>query len=276
MKTSGSYNASTFHKDLDSEIQRLQNQVRLSWTKEARTLAGFGLQNGMSVIELGSGPGFYTEQLLALLPNSSVTAVELDPVLIERSEQYLRDQASDRLRIVEASIMDTGLPDKSFDFAIARLIFCNLPDPVGAAKEVLRILKPGGKLVIIDLDFDIIGLIDPPIPELPAIFEKRRQAVAAQGGNLQVGRQLWRILKAAGFQNLDLDAVVSHSDAMGIEPFLLQIDPQQMLPLVKLGLLTEQEMQSFAASREQFLASPDPFMLTLWLTACGEKPQLVS
>lgn len=276
MTTSGSYNASTFHKDLDSEIQRLHNQVRLSWTKEARTLAWFGLQDGMSVIELGSGPGFYTEQLLALLPKSSITAVELDPVLIERAEQYLREKTSNRLQMIAASIMDTGLPDNSFDFAVARLVFCHLPDPVGAAREVQRILKPSGKLVIVDLDYDLIGIVAPPIAEFPTIKEKYKQGIAARGGNTLIGRRLWRILQAAGFQNLDLEAVVSHSDALGMEAFRPQIDPMQLNALVKLGLLTEQERESFAASREQFLDSPDSFMLILWLMACGEKPQLVS
>ena len=35
----------------------------------------------MNVLEAGSGPGFFTEKLLELLPNSSVTALEIDPVL---------------------------------------------------------------------------------------------------------------------------------------------------------------------------------------------------
>lgn len=273
MTTRGAYNASSFNRDLDSEIQRLRAQVLLSWEKEARTLAWFGLQDGMSILELGSGPGFYTEQLLAMLPNSSVTAVEIDPVLIKQAEQYLQEKLGDRLRIVEASIMDTGLPDNSFDFAVARLLFRHLPDPIGAASEVLRVLKPGGKFVIIDADDDLIEIIEPSIPELQPIREKRKQLQAAQGSNRQIGRQLWRILKAAGFQNLDLEAVVSHSDAQGIEAFLLRLDPGLALPLVKLGLLSQQEVESFIASREKFLASPNPFILVLWLLACGEKPQ---
>ncbi len=78
------------------------------------------------------------------------------------------------------------------------------------------------------------------------------------------------------FQNLDLEAVVGHSDAQGIEAFLLKIDSGLAIPLVKLGLLSEQKLESFTASREQFLASPNPFILVLWLMACGEKPQRVS
>lgn len=83
MTIPGSYNASTHHQDLDSEVQRLRSQVLLSWEEEARRLVGFGLRDGMSILKVGSGPGFYTQQLLTLLPSSPVMAVEIDPVLVE-------------------------------------------------------------------------------------------------------------------------------------------------------------------------------------------------
>ncbi len=269
-----SYNASTMHRDLDSEVQRLRTQVLLSWEKEARTLGWFGLHDGLSILELGSGPGFYTEKLLTLLPNSSLTALEIDPVLIERAEHYLQNDVGERLRFVEASIMDTGLPDDSFDFAVARLIFCHLPDPVGAAKEILRVLKPNGKLVIIDIDKSLQMLCDPPILEIELVFQKFAQFQAKRGGNPYVGRKLWRILQAAGFVNLDLEAVVCHSDASGIEAFLPQIDPEQAMHLAKQGMFSEEEVRSIIASRERFLSAPDPFILMQGLMACGEKSSL--
>ncbi len=276
MPASSSYNASTVHRDLDSEVQRLRTQVRLSWEKEARTLAGFGLLDGLSVLELGSGPGFFTEQLLDLLPQSPVTALEIDPVLLERAKLYLQGQTSERLSFVQASVMDTGLPANSFDFAIARLLFCHLPEPVGAAKELLRVLKPGGKLVIIDADRGLQALLAPPLPEFDLINERVAQFLAKRGGNAYVGRQLWRILQAAGFVNLDLEAVVYHSDAKGIKAFLPQFDPEQVMHLAKQGMFSEEEAGSIIASWERFLNAPNPLILMLWLMAYGEKPQLVS
>ncbi|HEY4688011.1 MAG TPA: methyltransferase domain-containing protein [Anaerolineae bacterium] len=269
--TTKPYDVGDTHRDRNTEIQRLAAQARLGWEKEARTLSGFGLRDGVSMLELGSGPGFITEQLLELLPHSTVTCLEIDPSLIKQAERYLQGKASDRVCFVEASIMETRLADNSFDFAYARLIFQHLPDPIGAAKEVRRVLKPGGKLVIYDIDDDMFGLIEPSIPEWPSILEKYGQAQAARGGNRRVGRQLWQILKSAGFHSLDLEVIAIHSDAVGIEAFLPQIDPDRLLPLVKVGLLSEQELENIRVSRARFLASPEPYILTLSLMVYGEK-----
>lgn len=273
MTTSGSYNASQVQPDLDSEIHRLQTQVLISWHKEARTLNWFGLRDGMSVLELGSGPGFFTQQLLNWLPNSTITAVEIDPILIERAKQHLSGQAGERLHLVEASVMNTGLPDNHFDFAIARLLFQHLPDPTGAAREILRVLKPGGKLVVIDVDGHLRWVIEPSVPELELVMEKVYQSQVKRGGNPFIGRQLWRILQSVGFKNLDLEAVVFHSDESGIEAFLPQFNPDILLNLVKAGVLSEQEQQRVAASFQTSLNSANPLIVRLWLMACGEKPQ---
>src|ERR1044072_7344927 len=148
----GSYDASTMPGGLDQEVERLRNQALLEWHKESRTLQWLGLRDGMSLLELGGGPGFITGQLLEMLPNGSVTVVERGPVLIERAKAYLADKGGDRLRIIEGSVMNMNPPDASFDLAVGRLIFQYSVDPVGADRETLRVLKPGGKLVISDID----------------------------------------------------------------------------------------------------------------------------
>lgn len=269
MQAEGSYKASTYNLEIEAEIQRLKAQVLLSWKKEARTLKWFGLTDGMNVLEAGSGPGFFTEKLLELLPNSSVTAVEIDQVLHEKAVGYLQD-AGDRVNHIQASVADTGLDDHSFDFAIARLLFVHLRDPVAAAREIFRILKPGGKLVIIDSDADLFWLTNPPW-SVQIVREKFKQVMASRGGNLSVGRNLCHILKQAGFGSVDLEAVVSHSDIIGIEAFEPLLDSGPILQLVKQGWISESEIESYLVSRDEFVAAGDRSMMSFWLMACGEK-----
>lgn len=272
MRVSGSYDANHEYRGLESELERLRAQVLLSWKQEARMLTWLGLRDGMSVLELGSGPGFFTKQLLSLLPNSSITAVEIDPEMHQRATQSLHDHACDQLHLVEASVMDTGLTENTYDFAIARFVFQHLSNPIAAVQEALRVLKPGGKLVVIDIDAALWGLVEPYIPELQLIYQKTVRTQASRGGNRLIGRQLWRILQAAGYENLQLEAFVYHSDELGLEAFRPQMDPDRLLPAVQAGFISSQEHMTTHAAYQHFLASPNAYILMLGLMAYGEKP----
>src|SRR5260370_11251989 len=115
-----SYDLSRF--DLDREMQRLRTQALRTWPQEARLLQWYGLRDGMSVLELGSGPGFITEQLLALLPGGHVTTVENSPEMLARAAAYLEGKAGERRQAGNGDIIATRLPDHSLDFAIARFL----------------------------------------------------------------------------------------------------------------------------------------------------------
>src|SRR5262249_49856929 len=123
---SRSYDVSRF--DLGRETQRLRMQALLTWPKEAHNRDWYGPRDGMSVLELGSGPGFVTKQLLDLLPSSATTAIEIAPEMIARAKTYLGAKDENLLRILQGNILAMELPENTFDFAIARFLYQHLPD----------------------------------------------------------------------------------------------------------------------------------------------------
>lgn len=272
MTTAGSYDRHS-HRDDDAEIQRLAAQARSGWGKEARMLVWLGLRDGMSVLEPGSGPGFVTAQLLDLLPTSTITCLEVDPVLLAQAQTELQDKAGGRVRFVEGSVLETGFEADQFDFVYARLLLQHLSDPVGAVREMFRVLKPGGKLVIYDVDDDLFGFFDPPIPEFAPVLERFGQAQAARGGDRRIGRRLWRMLRSVGFDNLELEVVASHSDEKPLESFMRHLDPQRLAWLVSGGWLTQGELDAFAAAWQTFMASAGSYTLWMMVMVCGEKPE---
>ena len=62
---------------LNVEVDRLQTQANLGFEKEFRTLKWLGLKDGMKILDVGAGPGFYTELLLDNLPSSHITLLEV-------------------------------------------------------------------------------------------------------------------------------------------------------------------------------------------------------
>jgi ubiquinone/menaquinone biosynthesis C-methylase UbiE len=99
------------------------------------------------VLELGAGTGAN----LDLYPDSveEVVALEPDPHMVKR----LRDtvaESSHSASVSEAPAERLPFEDSSFDTAVSTLVFCTVPDPAAALKEVARVLKPGGRLLFIE------------------------------------------------------------------------------------------------------------------------------
>jgi ubiquinone/menaquinone biosynthesis C-methylase UbiE len=269
-----SYRASEMNESIDREIERLRRQAMVAWDKEARFLSWFGLRDGMSVLEVGSGPGFVTEQLLALCPNSHVTCVEIDPDLIAPAERYLRSRGLEgRYTILQGDVSRMDLPGDAFDFAFARLVFQHLGDPRGAIEEIRRVLRPGGKLAIYDIDVGLGEIVDPPNPEADAIEARMHEGRTLRGGDPRIGRKLWRLLAAAGYVNMDLEVVPIHSDKVGFDTlFPDEWEPGSLKPALELGVIDENDVETLHRAHVAFHASPDRYALYVSLMVCGQKP----
>jgi SAM-dependent methyltransferase len=114
-------------------------------------LADFaGVASGQRVIDVGSGPGILTEELVARLGAANVVAV--DP-----SEPFLA-ALRERLPEVEAQLAPAErIPygDDTFDAALAQLVVHFMSDPVAGLREMARVTKPGG--VIAASTWDLAG-----------------------------------------------------------------------------------------------------------------------
>ena len=269
----GSYQARAMNADLDKEIARLRTQVQWSWEKEARNLGWFGLRDGMAILEVGSGPGFVTEQLLLLCPTSHLTCVEIDPDLVAPAAQYLHRRGfAGRYTLIQGDLMQMPCPANAFDFVVARFVFQHLSDPAGALAEIHRVLKPGGTLVIHDVDTGLGEIYGPQDAAATALEQRLHAVVALRGGNPQIGRQLWRLLAAAGFVHLDLEACPVHTDKLGFETlFPDDWDPGAYKAGLDLGLLTTADLETLHQAHRATHAAPDKYALFVSLMVKGQK-----
>ncbi|MFH1048023.1 MAG: methyltransferase domain-containing protein [Patescibacteria group bacterium] len=270
METS-SYDPHKCSSDFLSEMDRLRLQVELTWKKEVRLLKQVGLRDGMEILEVGSGPGYFTKKLREEFPSSRITALELLRELHEVAQSGLTPADSDRIVCVNGAIENSGLTG-GFDFAVSRYVFQHLPDPAAATREILRLLKPGGHHTIIDVDDDLLLLADPPIDELSSVLVALQTVQAGRRGNRHVGRHLPRILVDAGFAGLSIDSVSVHSDETGLEPFVAMLHPGAARQLVAAGLLTDESCKRYEKSYRDFMSSDQSIAIMNVFIVSGNRP----
>jgi len=110
------------------------------------------LPAGSAVLEVAPGPGYFSIEL-AKRGSYAITGLDLSRTFVELAGKNAA-KAGVQARFVQGSASKMPLPKESFDFLLCRAAFKNFADPVGALKEMRRVLKPGGRGVIIDMRGD--------------------------------------------------------------------------------------------------------------------------
>jgi len=101
------------------------------------------------VLEIAPGPGYFAIEL-AKLGDFSITGVDLSQDLVNIAAANAR-QAGVRVEFKQGNASRLPVEDNSFDFLLCRAAFKNFGEPVKALQEMHRVLKPGGRAMIIDL-----------------------------------------------------------------------------------------------------------------------------
>lgn len=265
----GSYNVRTIAASTAREIERLRAQVELFWPSESHAYRALGLADGLSVVELGCGPGFLLEKLRTEFRGLDITGLEIDEFLASRARSHLDDLGFTDVRLVVDSIDDSGLEDSSFDFAIARLVLEHLPAPLRAVREVRRILKPGGTAIFVDNDFDLHLITYPHIEELQDLYGAYCRLRFAEGGNPKIGRELPRLLRDAGFADLRFSAISAHSTISGDDAFLRSEGIGIPARLVRRGYLSSGALGRIMGRWQEMLRRDDHVIVRQLYMASG-------
>jgi ubiquinone/menaquinone biosynthesis C-methylase UbiE len=221
----GSYAFGEFAAN-DEELTRLERQATVAWPMERVRLLDAGLVAGMRVLDLASGPGFISRLIAAELgADGEVRGVDLNDPLLEIAHAVAEDWNAGgdgeraRLSFAKSDLYDLDLPVGYYDLVYARFVFQHLDRPLDAMAQILRVLKPGGRILIADVDDAIFSILPEP-PGLMQMIEVASAAQSERGGDRQVGRKLAYYLKKSGFEDITADVALITSDDIGLDAFL--------------------------------------------------------
>jgi len=110
------------------------------------------LPPGADVLEVAPGPGYFAIEL-AKLGDYRITGLDISETFVEIAQ---RNAAQAHVQVDFQRGNASGMPfrSESFDFLLCRAAFKNFGAPLGALREMHRVLKPGGRALIIDLRKD--------------------------------------------------------------------------------------------------------------------------
>ncbi len=114
----------------------------------------FDLKEGSSVADLGSGSGFYSfEAARAVGPSGKVYSIDVQKDLLHKITAEAKHKGLGNIETIWGNVEKTGgtkLGDSSMDEAILSNILFQIEDKKSFAEEVYRIVKMGGKILVID------------------------------------------------------------------------------------------------------------------------------
>lgn len=127
-----------FAAGYDKAFAPLEKRFLEKW--RAETLSH--LPENSQILEIGAGTGanfkFYP-------PSKCAAASEISMKMIEFAKQK-----TDEIYLVQANAETLPFPESYFDAAFATLVFCSIPKPENAFAELVRVVKPDGKIVLLE------------------------------------------------------------------------------------------------------------------------------
>jgi ubiquinone/menaquinone biosynthesis C-methylase UbiE len=141
------------------------------------------------VVEIGAGTGLNFPHYPAGL---EVVATEPDPHMLKAARKAAR-KAKAKVTVQQATAEALPLPSGSVDTVVATLVLCSVPDQAAALAEADRVLKPGGRLLLLEH-------VRASDPALARKQDRRERTQVRFAGGCHPNRDTLRAVLAAGFQ----------------------------------------------------------------------------
>lgn len=213
--------------------------------RRSRWLDLLRLELDAVVLDAGSGMGEVTRMLAERVgPSGRAVGVDLSAELVERARERAGDVGHLEYRVGDL----TALPfdDDTFDAAYSERVFIHLADPDAALRELLRVLRPGGRLVVVDPDHSQ-SVTDADDPELADLLTGR---VAAEMVNWRSGRHLRSQAVAAGFTDVEVECQARVvTDREHVRRIAVRQVEDRLASLVADGVVTQARADAYLADQ---------------------------
>jgi ubiquinone/menaquinone biosynthesis C-methylase UbiE len=119
--------------------------------------AALALRAGDRVLDVGVGPGLLAAEMAAEVgPTGRICGIDVSDSMLAIASTRVEVPDGPRIELEQASATRIPYPAESFDVVVSTQVFEYLEDVAGALDEVRRVLRPAGRVVLLDTDWDSI------------------------------------------------------------------------------------------------------------------------
>ena len=218
-------NPQTYYRDhwVDIDAERLAAYDQMfHWRPEMEPLiAPAGIESGQAVLDFGCGPGWLAIELARRVgPKGQIDAVDLNQEFLARAAQHATEEGvGDRIRFQRIEGDRIPLDDHSVDRAVTKNVLEYVTDLNATLVELRRVLRPGGRLHVIDSDWGMLAVEPLGAERIAELFAAASLAYKTP----LIGRKLYGAMRAAGFTDVRIQVLASADTRGHFSPILFNM-----------------------------------------------------
>lgn len=222
------------------------------------------------ILEVGCGPGSLAIAAGRSAPTADVTGVDLNP---DRFSQTIGGLPPN-VKLLQAEAGHLPFPEDNYDFVYSRFLLEYLSDREGAVREMLRVCRPGGRVLLQDLDGQMLWHY-PEDAQLQLGIGRVVAGLEHLGFDPFVGRKLFSVMKSSGLGDIRVSAESYHLYAGAIDSINLELWETKLDIVVSAAAkILGSEEEAIALKRRflEFLKRDDSLTYSVVFTVVGQKP----
>ncbi|WP_327115255.1 methyltransferase domain-containing protein [Nocardia sp. NBC_01730] len=219
---------------------------------------------GEYALDIGTGTGSEVLEFADRVgPDGDAVGVDPNPAMLATARARA-EGAGSRARFVEGTAYHLPFPDDSFDAVRCERVYQHLDDPAAATAEIARVLRPGGRVLLVDSDWHT-AIAHPGDAD---VITRLTTTMLATTPNPTSGRRLRGLLTAAGFSIDDIGSEAVIWDPDTVRPLFARMTEHALAD----DVITEQQRLDLVSGMEVGITTGDYHLSVTMFAVLGHRP----